>query len=152
MRELINKYPLAAGAFVVVALAVGVIAVLRGAGGRSNTIAGGAFYTDDDGKSYFVDDAAKVTPFDHNGKPAVKAYVFSCGGKRSVHYIERLTDVGQKAAQDSLQKSGGHTFEIPDTLAPRAYEYKRPGEAAWRYKIPGPLDCPDGKPAELVTP
>jgi hypothetical protein len=152
MRELINKYPLAAGAFVVVALAVAVVFVVRGSVGPTNTIAGGAYYTDDDGNSFFVDEAQKVTPFDHNGKQAVKAYVFSCDGKRSVHYMERLTDVGRKVAQDSLQKSGGQSIDIPDTFAPQAYEYKRPGETSWRYKLPGPLPCPDGKPAEFVTP
>ena len=32
-----------------------------------------AFFSDDDGKTWFPDDAMKIPPFDHNGKPAYRA-------------------------------------------------------------------------------
>ena len=34
------------------------------------------YFSDDDGKTYFQDDASKIAPFDHNGKQAVSAYLF----------------------------------------------------------------------------
>jgi hypothetical protein len=36
------------------------------------------FYSDDDGQSWFIDSAYRATPFDHNGKQAVRAVIYSC--------------------------------------------------------------------------
>lgn len=53
-----------------------------------------AFYTVDEGVNLFEEDVNKVTPFDHEGKQAVKAYVYTCdGGKtRFVAYLERMPE------------------------------------------------------------
>ena len=39
---------------------------------------GSAFYTTDDGATLFTDGADRLPPFDHDGKAAVMAAVFSC--------------------------------------------------------------------------
>jgi hypothetical protein len=41
------------------------------------------YYTDDDGATKFSDDITKVPPFDHKGKPAVRARVFTCDGGKN---------------------------------------------------------------------
>ncbi|MGN6625707.1 MAG: hypothetical protein ACTHLN_03730 [Tepidisphaeraceae bacterium] len=106
-----------------------------------------AYYTVDDGKSYFADDVNKPFPFDHGGKPAYRAYVFRCGsGKPFVAAIGRQ---GAGAVPENTQyhsdKSGG------------PIEIKKPGDDKWfafasaegQRIIRG--SCPDGAP-EAVLP
>lgn len=52
-----------------------------------------AFYSDDDGKTFFEDAIGKVVPFLHNGKPAVRAHVYVCEGSKEkfVGYLEQFT-------------------------------------------------------------
>lgn len=152
VRELINKHQ---------GLAIGVAAVLillclfwitRNASPTQASVATQAYYTDDDGKTFFTDDAVKVVPFQHNGKEAVKAFVYDCKGTRSVHYMQRYTPVGVKAAQEWLTKSGGKEVSIPDELNATGIEFKRPGDATWQPNPPGPKPCPDGGRPEWVNP
>lgn len=58
---------------------------------------GNAFYTVDDGATWFVDDANKLPPFDHEGKPAVACYVYKCGnaGQPWVSHLMRYTAAGK---------------------------------------------------------
>src|SRR5688500_9050171 len=65
-----------AGIFVV-ALAI-LSFQLFGGGGTGVEAPTSAFYTDDDGKTFFKDDAYKVVPFNHGGKQAYRAEVFQC--------------------------------------------------------------------------
>jgi len=37
-----------------------------------------AYFSDDDGKTFFVDDIEKIVPFDHDGKPGFRAMVYQC--------------------------------------------------------------------------
>jgi hypothetical protein len=85
-----------------------------------------AFYSDDDGQTLFVDDAKRLTPFVHDGKEAVRAYVYRCGRTRFVGYLQRHTDFGRR--QSSAMAMGTRP-----TFAPQAiYEIKRPGtENQW---------------------
>jgi hypothetical protein len=52
-----------------------------------------AFYTDDDGQTWFKDSAFKIAPFDHNGKTAVMAEIYSYddGGKEFCAYMAKYT-------------------------------------------------------------
>lgn len=56
------------------------------------------FYTVDDGATVFVDSPGKIAPFDHNGQPAVIAYVYTCdGGKNTwVGFLEKYSDAAMK--------------------------------------------------------
>jgi hypothetical protein len=67
-------------------------------GGQSDQVGVKAFFTDDDGKSYFLDLAEKIPPFDHNGKKAYGCYVFTNdGGKTNyVAWLYRYTDEGKQ--------------------------------------------------------
>lgn len=155
IRETINRHR-AASTVVFALLIVGcAIWIFRGQPGGDRAIVSTAmqrFYTDDDGKSFFPDDQMKLTPFKRDGKDVVQAYVFKCGDATSVHYVARLTEVGRKAAEKSLAASGGKSMEIPMEVSDAAYEFKRPGEAAWQPQPPGPKPCPDGKQPDWVSP
>jgi hypothetical protein len=64
-----------------------------------------AFYTTDDGKTWFTDDAERLPPFDHGGKQAVRLYLFSCD--RFGWNVKRPGDahwVNSKADADAYQK------------------------------------------------
>ena len=54
-----------------------------------------AYYSDDDGQSWFEDQVFKITPFDHNGHEAVGAMLYSTNGKNYVAYLTRFSKKGQ---------------------------------------------------------
>jgi hypothetical protein len=92
-----------------------------------------AYYSDDDGKTYFVDDSAKVCPFDHNGKPAVKAVVFQCGdGKPFVAYLTQFTEKDQqKILQLRALPPNPDNAKTIGSIAENSMQVKRPGDSKW---------------------
>ncbi len=52
-----------------------------------------AYYSVDDGQTFFADDINLVPPFEKDGKMAVRAHVFTCDGGKTpfVAYLERYT-------------------------------------------------------------
>ncbi len=56
------------------------------------------YFTDDDGQTWFSDDISNIAPFDHNGKTAVIAEVFTYddGSKRYCAYLAKYTPEGKK--------------------------------------------------------
>jgi hypothetical protein len=138
------------GAVVVVALASIVVQVMA-TRHRAPTSSPSIYYSDDDGKTFFAASSDLVPPFDHDGQPAVRAYVFSCSsGKSFVGYLERYTP----AAHDAI--AAGHRTADVERFG---RELKRPGDATWvksgnlaiENKITN-ITCPDGGTLELVEP
>jgi hypothetical protein len=112
------------------------------------------FFTDDDGKTWFADDATKFPPFaDANGKQAVQAYVFKCGehGKAFVGYMLKYTPEGQKRMKDAMNQPNGQILDIPPTAFGDSL-VKKPGDADWvsrtsdveAYQKATTPVCPDG--------
>jgi len=90
-----------------------------------------AFYTVDDGASFFVDNAERLPPFDHGGKPAVRAFLFSCDGGKT-----RFTGFLEKLPEEALQKLVDEGRDLKfvdddDVAATSGWLTKRPGEKAW---------------------
>jgi hypothetical protein len=84
-----------------------------------------SYYSDDDGASFFADDKTKAPPFDHNGKPAVRAHLYSCDGGKTkfVGFLERVNpDVLQR-----LRQSGTLEAFMNDDVPGKGWERKRPG-------------------------
>ena len=50
-------------------------------------------FSDDDGKSWFRDDQGHVPPYDHNGKQAVRCFLFESKGRTFVGYLQKFTDL-----------------------------------------------------------
>jgi hypothetical protein len=98
-----------------------------------------AFFTIDDGKTWFADDAGKLPPFDKDGKQAVRAYVFrSAAGAEFVNHLERFKPDAKRAIEeankpDPNQKAAGppkHLAAIQSAYT-GGREVKRPGDAKW---------------------
>lgn len=120
-------------------LVLAILAILAGVlGYRSFADAGGdravgkAFYSVDDGRSYFVDDADKIIGFDHGGEPAYRAYVFRAeGGAPFVGYLERFTPearerITQRATSDRRPDAAA-MCSVPTSDR----QIKKPGGSRW---------------------
>jgi hypothetical protein len=124
-REWLNEHPkvTAGGGIVIVGLAIAFI-VIQVLASRHRYPSGPlpAYFTDDDGKTFFVDGSDNVPPFDHKGQQAVTAYVFQCGDRKFVGYMERFTPKF-------------HDYVVTHGRTAEANKYgrelKRPGDAKW---------------------
>ena len=68
-----------------------------------------AYYSDDDGQTYFTDSVYKFPPFDHDGKTAVEVVLAESGTHRFIGYLMRFTPEARKQLQqkyDDAVKSG----------------------------------------------
>jgi hypothetical protein len=136
MRELLKKYEkqTKVAAIILIIAAVSLFIWSSLSGGPSN--ASKAYYTTDDGQTTFTDDFFKAYPFDHNGKPAYRAYMFqTSAGKQYVAYLERYTPSGINDLQALLAKSGNRE-QLRDQIQPlrmRDTEVKAPNDpnAKW---------------------
>lgn len=120
--------------------------------------AGRAYYTIDDGKTFF-EDSVHIPPYERYGSEAVGAMVFSCdgGATRFVGYLVRYSPEG-KAQMESAMKRGAFG-------PPCGQQVKRPGDANWldastTRPVTGPsvneithVQCPGGNgPPLLLNP
>lgn len=115
-----------------------------------------AYYTADDGKTLFADDAERLPPFDHDGKPAVRAMVYSCdGGKtRFVGYLQKLPEDALQEANQKAVAAGRDPKDIDDDeiALKSGWLAKKPPERDWvnskdhdRYAQTIKVACPDGR-------
>lgn len=92
-----------------------------------------AYYTTDDGSTYFVDTIDKVVPFNHDGKPAYRAYVYKCRDEKPfVAYLERYTEEG-RVRLTNLRAGPSDTSvakQIAQLQSEQA-EVKKPRDIVW---------------------
>ena len=92
-----------------------------------------AFYSTDDGATYFSAPADLIPPFDHEGKTACRAAVFTCDGGKTkfVGYLEKYP-AAAKARLDAARDAGkrGDRSAAPAATAAGDIEIKKPGAAA----------------------
>jgi hypothetical protein len=155
IREVINRHQA-----VVITLGTGLIlsGLLAIAGfvyqtHHSVSSTGTLFYSDDDGRTWFVDDASKVPPFEHRGKQAVRAFVFRCkDGVPFVDYLSRYSDAA-KAKIAAMAAAFPKYVVVPGVDVPM--ESKKPGDSTWVAEDPTKPEygqyirittpvCPDG--------
>jgi hypothetical protein len=123
-----------------------------------------AWYTVDDGKTWYSDDKSLTPPFDRDGRTSVRALVFTCddGKHEFVGYLERYTARAKQAIEDS--RVAVRTEKIPppaalfDSLAKIGIEVKRPGDSTW-VNVSSPqaasirkVTCPQGQTLRPVYP
>ena len=152
----------AAALLIVGALIVG-FQLLGGRESGAGPVARTAFYTDDNGKSFFKDDINKLSPFDRGGKQAYRCSVFQdAAGKQFVGLIFRHTDSGRKELEAYFAKRPSD----PDGSTRRGIEERgmqvKPvaaREQAWVYadeatvmSLQSSLKDASGKPVQLVQP
>ncbi len=130
IRETLNKNPAittgGTAAIIVIALIV-IFMQLRGDSGG----AGGdnlAWYSIDDGKTWFSEDANKVAPFVHEGKKAYRVYVYKCpDGKEFVSHLERYTPEAKAALEKAQQDGPNADPSVLETVMMNGLEAKLPG-------------------------
>lgn len=161
LRETVNKNPKQTAIFagVAILLCVGLLAWQSMGGGTGSAGPLQAYYTVDDGKSWFAADATQSSPFTHEGKPAYRVHVFKCGpnGTPFAGYLERLTDAARKQAEALKAKHASDPFspELEGVVATGA-EVKKPGDAKWvRANAKGAAAlrtpaCPSGQSGAVV--
>ena len=130
IRETIKNHT-PATVIVTLIVAAGALAYsLRSSGFGPPTASTQAFYTTDDGQTTFVADMKNLPPFLHDGKQAVRAWVFTCdGGKTTfVGYLERYTPESHKRLSAALAEQLGKPDKTPSlTVGPTDSEVKKPG-------------------------
>ena len=164
LREKLNENPrITTG--ITVAMIVIVLAWLlwpRGGGAAAGGGGGGGgqlFYTADDGKTWFPDDANKIPPFKKDGQDAFRAVVYKCGGKTFVNHMERYSPEGQKQLAAAQAKGGASSMASLAPIAETALEVKSPGDKEWvkitdpkAQQIMKPKCSGDGSDLEVVRP
>jgi hypothetical protein len=154
-----KKQSLTVIAALVVLIGSVVAIIVQARGGGMSGVAGDSYYTVDDGATYFVDSRTKNPPFDHDGKQAVRAHLFVCGGKKVVGYLERYTPDALQALEEVKQSrmSGKPPANIQrlQTLGTTGTELKKPGAAEKWVRASAAMRvfrCPDGRVVGEVFP
>lgn len=112
-----------------------------------------AYYTIDDGQTWFADDINKLSPFDKDGKPAYRVYVFTCDGGRTqfASYLERYTPEAHRKLEAARAQGADADPAIYEEVYLTGMEVKKPGAGQWvklsdwerSTAISSPI-CPDG--------
>jgi hypothetical protein len=168
IREYVNEHPSLAVVSVLAAPVLILCIFWHGAAARHSAARAlvQGWYTDDDGKSWYADDKWLIPPFDHNGKTAVRAYVFSykdAGGEHEfVGYMERYAPLAKQALEQAREELKT-TKEPPqaglyERVSATGIELKKPGASAW-INVRDPhaaavraLNCPPGSTVQQVLP
>lgn len=146
IREKVNNNPLIVTGLVVVAVIVVVLVIALQLRQLSPAVEDQAFYSDDDGKTWFTDSTSRIPPYEKDGKVAVRAYVYKCKGVAEpfVGYLARYTDTARKQLLDAQAKGLAGNIPVP----PNALEFKKPGETVWTQQAIGVM-CPNGRVEDL---
>jgi hypothetical protein len=90
------------------------------------------FYTVDDGATLFADKMETLPPFDHEGKPAVRAGVYSYDGGKT-HFVAWLQKLPEDALKERIANAGGDPAKVDDddVAALAGWLVKKPGDAQW---------------------
>jgi len=165
IRESINSSAVVGGgiAMLLIAIAVGIAYPYFHQPSILSHI-GAAFFSDDDGQTYYRDSIYKFAPYDHGGKTAVMAMVYSDGMQNFVGYLMRFTPEAKQRLEDEYAKvqNGSETLDQFNTVlgSPAIHlngtEEKLPGAGnQWvlRSMRPDPkVISPDKSPCWVVTP
>jgi hypothetical protein len=153
IRETLNKNPSITTGVTIGIILIALIFIVYSAffsGPGRPRIVTKAYYTVDDGQSYFVDDINKVVPFDHDGSPAVMCMVFSCdgGSTKFVGYLEKYPPKVAKMLNDAQSNSNGPDKESLMMQYEGEMLVKKPGSGDWVNQMQHPeitdVKCPDG--------
>ncbi|MGD0461708.1 MAG: hypothetical protein ABSB74_04390 [Tepidisphaeraceae bacterium] len=128
-----------------------------------------AFYTVDDGQTWFMDSIYKTPPFDHDGKIAVRAMVYSYDNGRKLFcpFVQRYTSDMKKSLDDAVAQAmyDGKPLSSIALFNPRTasdgIEVKASGpgndwvsrsDVDQAAKVLGSIRAPDGSAVDFVIP
>ena len=100
-------------------------------GGATAPISSRAFFTVDDGNTWFIDSSKRIPPFDQGGSVAVRAYVFTCDGGKTkfTGYLERYTPKAKQLMEAIVDQPGDVASPPPGVIG--GIEVKKPGGKEW---------------------
>jgi hypothetical protein len=130
IHETIRAKPAVAAtvALLIIITAAAVIAFELKPNRIDSALANSRFFSDDDGRTWFIDSKGRIPPFDHDGKTAYGAEVFRCGdGSFFVAYLEKFSD---KQKADIETQLAAHP-EALNGLLQSPMEIKKPGDSTW---------------------
>jgi len=131
LPDKIQQKPAVAASIAVAALIFAAILIYHqtlGQPRRNVKLMNSAFYSDDDGQTFFIDDDTKLPPFLHDGKIAVRAAVYrTADGKLFVAYLQKFSDAQLKEIEAAI---AAHPDEADHWRGGRT-EVKKPGDSKW---------------------
>jgi hypothetical protein len=122
IRETLNRNSVLTVGTIVCAIAFCAVVIgmeLRGNKGEPPKY---AYYTTDDGKTWFSDSAIRLPPYDHDGSPAVRCIVFKGPNGQYAGLLEKLSD----DTRARLAKTGDQFLPFGTPVL-----VKKPGEKEW---------------------
>jgi hypothetical protein len=164
VRESLNRQNPKAVAGVIAGVVVVTAVLLVGfeCSGEGSTRTGPAkaYFTVDDGKNWFLDDASKLPPFQKDGKEAVRVYLYRCGENQKpfAGFLQRYTPKEKQRLQAAREQSKSGHPAAPMLDAAAGTEVKAPGRGSWikqsdpRARTLMMPKCPDGGNAQMVLP
>jgi hypothetical protein len=168
IRQVLNDKPITGFAIAALILAFAVALIWRPFSGRGPiSPRDQAFFTTDDGKTWFAADVTNVPPFDRDGKQACRAIVIRCGGGEPfVHHLESYPQEVKKQLEDAVAGASDRSQKIitvvrGENMLLDHLLVKKPGDPNWVQSTPREADayrkisipdCPDGQDMVTVDP
>jgi hypothetical protein len=119
--------------------------------------ASGAFYSDDEGKTFFSDSIYHFPPYDQDGKTVYGAVVYTGNSGKFVGALYRFTPDAKKTLESSYAKTQSGTQPLTDFRQQLAgtmrwgVEYRLPSDSHWALGMPR-VKAPDGGDCFIVMP
>ncbi len=134
VRETLNNRPKTTAAMVIAGTAL-LVSIIYAANRQQDTapmrMGSQLYFSVDDGKTFFADDASNIAPFDFNGKRAVQAVVYRCGdGQPFIGYLLKFPP-DAKAALDAMTPDERVSSQAALSIRKGAGEVKKPGGTRW---------------------
>lgn len=143
IRQSLNKKPALAITIAIVLVAGSAFAIFRESHPPEAVVDTRVYFTDDDGKTWFKDEVNKIPPFDHDGKQAVRSFMYQHNGQTFVGYLQKDSDALKSKIQ--ARNSASDSDLMNGTLV------KRPGDQTWlpssdprAHQIMSNIKAPDG--------
>ena len=116
IRRVLDENPSIATISTISVIVIALIAIFFEIKGKSKPSAPTqAYYTVDDGASYFADDVNLVPPYMHDGKEAVRAQVLKgATGKPFVVYLVRISTRAHSKLEKLVAEKGGSPEALTD--------------------------------------
>ncbi len=136
IREKINEKPAVAGTVVGVVIVLAIVWIYfqnRSPNTGPAAAAEAAFYSEDDGQTYFAGEYANLGKDfkGPNGKEAVRAYVFRYGREKPfVGYLEKFTPAGKQIVSKFYADPANAKLPPPPEAVLEVL-VKKPGEKNW---------------------
>ncbi len=135
IREMLNRNAATAKAVALALCVLGVGAIgyqAMSAGPAERPVTDEAFFTVDEGATWFADEADKLSGFEHEGKPAYRAHVYRpVGGEPFVGYIERLTPEARSKLEGLSPNPKDRDQSAVNAILLTGREIKKPGDTRW---------------------